>query len=194
MLIHDIADLLGSYTRRRASLVIFATLLCFVVFFYDSLARRSPASTSSTSIIPAGSKEGLHGKFDGHWNYARDRRNFFLTQAQCDTAFPDLFKEVDRPVKLRKSNKISLKELDETPALNGFIRGMIYDQQVRTDIQGQGEDHVQALLITNFIALHHRNTRTDILSRPSYPPRSPPRHPHFPRITPQYRIHAQCRR
>jgi hypothetical protein len=73
-----------------------------------------------------------HGKhrFDGAWNYERDRDNLLLTQEQCDQAFPDLFAEIDRASEARSSNPISIKELDSITPRNGYIRAMIYDQQV----------------------------------------------------------------
>ncbi|KAJ5960644.1 CAZyme family GT90 [Penicillium vulpinum] len=53
-----------------------------------------------------------------------------LTQDQCDQAFPDLYAELDRARDDRKSRLISLKDIDAIPARNGYIRAMIYDQQL----------------------------------------------------------------
>ncbi|KAA8567751.1 hypothetical protein EYC84_008219 [Monilinia fructicola] len=70
--------------------------------------------------------------------YTRDYRNLVLTQRQCDLAFPGLFEEVERPVQLRREKKVTRRELDETPRLNGFIRAMIFDQQLYIlDTSGQ---------------------------------------------------------
>jgi hypothetical protein len=69
-------------------------------------------------------------RFDGAWNYERDRDNLLLTQEQCDQAFPDLFAEIDRASEARASNPISITELDSITPRNGYIRAMIYDQQV----------------------------------------------------------------
>lgn len=68
--------------------------------------------------------------FDGNWVYERDRDNLMLTQEQCTQAFPDLYSEIVRARDDRKSRLISIKELDNIPARNGYIRAMIYDQQV----------------------------------------------------------------
>ncbi|KAJ5661706.1 CAZyme family GT90, partial [Penicillium maclennaniae] len=77
-----------------------------------------------------------HGKyqFDGVWNYERDRDNLLLTQGQCDQAFPDLFAEIDRASEARSLNPITIKELDSITPRNGYIRAMIYDQQVKGSI------------------------------------------------------------
>ncbi|KAJ5332256.1 CAZyme family GT90 [Penicillium brevicompactum] len=53
-----------------------------------------------------------------------------LTQEQCTQAFPDLYSEIVRARDDRKSRLISIKELDNIPTRNGYIRAMIYDQQL----------------------------------------------------------------
>lgn len=57
-----------------------------------------------------------------------------LTQEQCTQAFPDLYSEIVRARDDRKSRLISIKELDNIPTRNGYIRAMIYDQQVNNTI------------------------------------------------------------
>ncbi|KAJ5201986.1 CAZyme family GT90, partial [Penicillium cinerascens] len=69
-------------------------------------------------------------QFDGAWNYERDRDNLLLTQGQCDQAFPDLFAEIDRASEARSLNPITIQELDSITPRNGYIRAMIYDQQL----------------------------------------------------------------
>ena len=70
------------------------------------------------------------GSFDGIWNFERDANNLLLSDAQCDAAFPGLFKEIDRAVSHRRRNHITISEIDEIKISNGYVRGMIYDQQV----------------------------------------------------------------
>jgi hypothetical protein len=53
-----------------------------------------------------------------------------MTDARCDEAFPDLFREIDRAVDLRKDDHVTKKELDEIMKVKGYMRAMIYDQQV----------------------------------------------------------------
>lgn len=127
-------------TLKRPFLFILAFLLTLLVFLHSSRPERfSPelAVAPQRIDIPTGAHdqqdlEGISGRFgfDGTWNYTRDYRNLFLTQRQCDLAFPGLFEEVERPVKLRRNKKVLRKELDDTPAVNGFIRAMIFDRQV----------------------------------------------------------------
>ena len=54
-----------------------------------------------------------------------------LDSQQCDLAFPGLFEEVDRPVNARMHNPITFEEIDTMPKQNGYVRVMIYNQQVR---------------------------------------------------------------
>lgn len=115
-----------NFARQRPYLVIAPCVLFLLgVFIYwrpQPEVRRLGEPFTSTS----------HEKFqfDGAWNYERDRDNLLLTQGQCDQAFPDLFAEIDRASAARSLNPISIKELDSITPRNGYIRAMIYDQQV----------------------------------------------------------------
>jgi hypothetical protein len=101
-------------------------ILVLLVLFYTSRYGSSPPPLPPTrSYLPK------NGAFNGTWKFARDARNLFLTHSQCDQAFPRLFEEVDRPVSKRRSRQITLKEIDEIVPLNGYIRAMVYDQEVR---------------------------------------------------------------
>lgn len=68
--------------------------------------------------------------FDGQWDFKRDARNLLMNDTQCDSAFPDLFKEIDRAVDSRNINHITLKEIDAIVPIRGYNRVMIYDNQV----------------------------------------------------------------
>jgi hypothetical protein len=70
------------------------------------------------------------GPFDGQWNFTRDARNLLMNDSQCDLAFPDLFKEIDRAVESRKRKPITFKEVDSVQPIRGYNRAMIYDNQV----------------------------------------------------------------
>ncbi|EDO00819.1 hypothetical protein SS1G_03293 [Sclerotinia sclerotiorum 1980 UF-70] len=124
-------------TARRPYTFILALLLTLLFFLYTSRVEKFSAAPPRIYTPTANEEmqldsEYISGRFgfDGTWNYTRDYRNLFLSQKQCDVAFPGLFEEVERPVRLRRNKKISRKELDDTPALNGFIRAMIFDQQL----------------------------------------------------------------
>ncbi|KAJ5085842.1 CAZyme family GT90 [Penicillium argentinense] len=64
------------------------------------------------------------------WDYKRDRDNFLLTRSQCDAAFPDLYAEIERARADRLNNPITISEIDSITPKNGYIRAMIYDQQL----------------------------------------------------------------
>lgn len=68
--------------------------------------------------------------FDGQWDFERDARNLLMNDTQCDLAFPDLFREIDRAVDSRKNNHVTLKEIDAIVPIRGYNRVMIYDNQV----------------------------------------------------------------
>ncbi|KAG4030997.1 hypothetical protein MFRU_010g01230 [Monilinia fructicola] len=142
--LNDVASAL----RRRPYPFVLAFLLVSLVLFYGSRREglspeviatpRVHAPTAGSDLLQdSGHPSGRFG-FDGTWNYTRDYRNLVLTQRQCDLAFPGLFEEVERPVQLRREKKVTRRELDETPRLNGFIRAMIFDQQLYIlDTSGQ---------------------------------------------------------
>lgn len=53
-----------------------------------------------------------------------------LNSAQCELAFPGLFEEIERPKRSRRRRKITQDEIDAIQPRNGYVRAMIYDQQV----------------------------------------------------------------
>lgn len=69
---------------------------------------------------------------DWRFEYARDRNNYGLSEAQCDLAFPELYKEVDRAVAHRRSiaQNISLQDVDVGWRGDGIVRAMIRDNQL----------------------------------------------------------------
>lgn len=72
--------------------------------------------------------------FDGQWSYLRDRNNLLLDDAKCALAFPKLFDEVDRAVNTRRRKRIEVAELDSIVPKNGYVRAMIYDQEVHFSV------------------------------------------------------------
>ncbi|KIV83011.1 hypothetical protein PV11_05072 [Exophiala sideris] len=79
---------------------------------------------------PSIGRPGSLKTFNGKWSYKRDADNLMLNSQQCEKAFPGLFEEVDRPVRDRSSSRITLDELDSLPRQNGYVRAMIYNQQL----------------------------------------------------------------
>jgi len=111
-----------SLLARRPILTITAvlgTLLLLIWHQSSTSVRVSPVATVDRRV-----------EFDGRWDFARDRNNLLLDDSQCDVAFPKLFEEVDRAVSTRSRNHITSNELDAITPKNGYVRAMIYDQEV----------------------------------------------------------------
>jgi hypothetical protein len=77
-------------------------------------------STKYTNTLPA----------SWHFDTERDANNYGLTSDQCDIAFPDLFKEIDKVVQRRRSKPITKAELTREKWPAGTIRVLVWDQQV----------------------------------------------------------------
>lgn len=119
-----------NFARNRQYLVLAScTLIVLGLFIYWR-----PYSPNKSSIIGS-SRPSTDTKLSGvqshgEWSYPRDRDNFLLSQDQCDAAFPELFVEIERAKNERSSNPITFEEIDSIQPKNGYIRAMIYDQQV----------------------------------------------------------------
>jgi len=77
------------------------------------------------------------GEEDGLWtfNYARDRNNYGLDDAQCDSAFPGQYEDIERAVKVRdRWGKVTEADLSSFDLSKGMVRAMIYDQEVSTTL------------------------------------------------------------
>lgn len=68
--------------------------------------------------------------FKDTWDHRRDGNNLLFNYPQCEVRFPNLFQEIDRAVETRKNKPITVREIDEIVPKNGFVRAMIFDQQV----------------------------------------------------------------
>lgn len=68
-----------------------------------------------------------------YFNTSRDGNNHALTQVQCDTAFPDLYYEIERAVTYRKDHSLPIEPEDVSISWrnDAAIRGLIYDNQLR---------------------------------------------------------------
>ncbi|EXJ90583.1 hypothetical protein A1O1_03686 [Capronia coronata CBS 617.96] len=111
---------------HRAPFVLlpFGLVTCALLTWY-LLVHATPFSHSAQGF-GAGK-----GRFDGTWHYNRDANNLMLDSQQCDQAFPGLFEEVQRPVNARLHGpRITLDDIDSIPRRNGYVRAMIYDQQL----------------------------------------------------------------
>lgn len=119
---------------RVAPLACILLILGLYIYYQAGPPPRPLTHNGISDKFPAKRPNREH-LFNGTWDYPRDRDNLMLTQDQCDQAFPELYAEIDRAKDGRKSHPITLKELDEIPARNGYIRAMIYDQQVNATVK-----------------------------------------------------------
>ncbi len=119
-----IEPLLATLNRRTSILLVSVFFTLTLLVWYRSSYVSAPLLHSSYGAYAA--KRG----FDGTWNYQRDAENLMLDGQQCDQAFPGLFEEVDRPMKKRMHNHITFEEIENMPKQNGYVRVMIYNQQV----------------------------------------------------------------
>lgn len=129
------------------------------------------------------------------FSYKRDRNNYGLDEAQCDSAFPGQYEDIERAVKVRKRwGKVTEADLSSFDLTKGMVRAMIYDREVSLETNRNGGRRT----LTS-AALHCR----DVPRRQHQPPEGPrlpqrhvPRHPRRARRLghPQHRIRLLCRR
>ena len=123
-------DSLVALLRRRSIIISTSILLVVgsIIWFnghYRAGAFISPAAPRFGAV--AGERISL---FDGRWDYHRDQDNLLMDLAQCETAFPGLFDEIKRPMTDRWARRITVEEIDSIEPKNGYVRAMIFDQQV----------------------------------------------------------------
>ena len=88
-------------------------------------------STPSTSLVEKPPSSELKWEFQ----VERDGENYDLTDEQCSAAFPKLYTEIDKAVARRKDKHITKEELDSRKWLNGMLRGMVYNGEVRVALR-----------------------------------------------------------
>jgi hypothetical protein len=95
-----------------------------------------PIDLLRSGKAPVLAKQGPHlGYSFGDWkfNVDTDGRNYELSDKQCDAAFPDYYKEIERAVAWRKEQNltnIEESQMDISWGGSEIIRLMIYDRQV----------------------------------------------------------------
>lgn len=115
---------LNGFYRQISYTIVIATV-CLIAL-YEILPHRPYRGPPRYMPIPH--TEDLD--FTGKWNVSRDWMNFRLTNEECTEAFPGLYADIDRAILDRRGTKISLEELEQVPKINGYVRGMIYNQQL----------------------------------------------------------------
>ena len=113
----------ASMFRRRPYIAYSVILLILITGLYRLKPFSSPKS-------PGPGYSSRPSSFDGTWDARRDSKNLTLSDEQCDQAFPGLFEEAERAVRDRRGKNITLEELAAVTPVNGYVRAMIYEQEV----------------------------------------------------------------
>ncbi|KAI1978859.1 hypothetical protein LOZ53_002808 [Ophidiomyces ophidiicola] len=68
----------------------------------------------------------------GLWEFVatRDADNYGLSRAQCHSAFPKLYVEIQRSVSERQAKKITYEELNSTRLEDAMVRAMVYNGEL----------------------------------------------------------------
>ncbi|KAK2875961.1 hypothetical protein FQN49_001482 [Arthroderma sp. PD_2] len=112
--------------RHRRGILATTLLLALVLLFWYQQRIYSRPTPPANSPHHDGSSHGS----EGQWNHKRDRNTLIFNTPRCQSAFPGLFYEIDRAKRERASRHITRNEIDSITPKNGFIRAMIYDQQL----------------------------------------------------------------
>ncbi|KAJ9622781.1 hypothetical protein H2203_006432 [Taxawa tesnikishii (nom. ined.)] len=94
----------------------------------DAKATPEPVHVPVPSVKDDEARGSTHAEWQ--FDYARDARNYGLSHEQCSSAFPLLYKEIDRAVEHRRGNKIDVSEVDTAWRGDGIVRAMIYKNQL----------------------------------------------------------------
>lgn len=117
------------FYRQRPSLV-HAVLVFFILIGSIRLLRPTSSILSTIHLSPNTPPYKQKSAFNGTWDFQSDSKNFLLSSDQCLSVFPRLYADIDRAVRARAGKRITLEEIDGIPLRNGYVRGIIYDQEV----------------------------------------------------------------
>ncbi|KAK4985052.1 hypothetical protein LTR50_006220 [Elasticomyces elasticus] len=106
-------------------------LIYYATFRFGTVASEHVATSyprpSPLPDTPSSESGPSHGWI---FDYRKDGRQYGLSDAQCDSAFPRLYKEIDRAVEFRKNNPITVDEVETGWRGDGIVRAMIWDNQL----------------------------------------------------------------
>lgn len=111
---------------RRGTYILYVLAGLFCLFGLYALLPQPPTQRRSSPVKTAATS------FDGNWNPARDSLDLLLNDGQCTEAFSGLFADINRAIEDRGGMQVSVAELERVPRINGYVRGMIYNQEVRS--------------------------------------------------------------
>lgn len=163
-----------------------SVLLCLILFATHGLPPFAEDSINSFSyprpppahpIVAHEYPEGYNGRttgeqtqhdhtyqtYQGDWryDYARDGKNYGLSEEQCNLAFPELYEEVDRAVAYRRAvgQNVSLQDMEVGWRGDGIVRAMIRDNQLYViDAHGVRDSNHRPRSIASLHSLHRAVT------------------------------------
>ncbi|EEQ33050.1 hypothetical protein McanMca71_003766 [Microsporum canis] len=109
--------------RHRRGIIATVLLLAVVLLFWYQLRIYSKPTPPANSPHHGGSS-------GSQWDRKRDGNTLIFNTQRCQSAFPGLFEEIDRAKRERTYRHISRNEIDSITPKNGYIRAMIYNQQL----------------------------------------------------------------
>ncbi|WEW58614.1 hypothetical protein PRK78_004082 [Emydomyces testavorans] len=107
-------------------------LACFVIFQIDG----SQHGLCTPSWLPPITKSKTESNNGDHlaasWVFvtSRDADDYGLSHAQCRTAFPKLFVEIEKAVLARQGKRIDYQELSSRRLEDAMVKAMIYDGEL----------------------------------------------------------------
>ncbi|EPS29460.1 hypothetical protein PDE_04409 [Penicillium oxalicum 114-2] len=89
-------------------------------------------SLSALTVLLASHTSTSTSLGNGTWQFVtrRDALNHGLSDAQCQSAFPKLFTEIDKSASLRSQTPITFNDLDSREVEDGMVRAMINNGQL----------------------------------------------------------------
>lgn len=102
-------------------------LIFFVILFTTLYSHQA----LSTDRLGRSSKSPASHRTFAKWryNFHRDANSYGLSKQQCESAFPDLYQEIETAIHMLKGKRIKLNELDIAQG-SCMVRAMIYESEV----------------------------------------------------------------
>lgn len=128
----------GRYFTLAAlsALLIIGILYASASHIYSRPLLYQPKSQSHSQLPlcrPSNDSSGAYvGDNNIPWKFetARDGDNYGLSRAQCQTAFPKLYIEIEKAVVARRGRNITFDELNSKPLRHSMGRAMVYQGAV----------------------------------------------------------------
>lgn len=122
----------SAFVRRILVLAVCITSIAILLAFhftkYDQTVKEHTlalVADTQTQVVHTATD-----RLDKTWNFERDSRRLTFSRAECDQHFPKLYFHLESAVQVRNGSRISSDEIGAVTPANGYIRAMIYDEQV----------------------------------------------------------------